>query len=58
MLSLTLMSFVKILLVWILPQTFIGLAIIVLSVGFILVVGGCETIVGNTLGTDAVGTCG
>merc|ERR1712224_280986 len=57
LLSVTLMSFVKILLVLILPQKFIGLAIIVLSTGFIVVAGTCESIVVNTLGQDSTGIC-
>ena len=56
-LSLTVMSFVKIFMVWLLPQTFLGLAIIVMSVGFFVVAGACETIVVNSVGRSAVGVC-
>ena len=56
-LSLTLMSFVKIFLVWVLPQTYLGLAMIILAVGFIVVVSGCEFVVENSFGTTAKVIC-
>ena len=56
-LSLTVMSFVKIFMVWLLPQTFLGLAIIVMSVGFFVMAGACETIITHSVGRSAVGVC-
>ena len=56
-LSLTVMSFVKIFMAWLLPPTFLGFAIIALSIGFIIVAGVCEELVTNTVGDTAVGVC-
>ena len=56
-LSLTVMSFVKIVMVWLLPRNFLGLAIIVMTVGFFVVAGACETIIVNSIGRASVGVC-
>ena len=56
-LSLTVMSFVKIFMVWILPENLLGLAIIVLTVGFFVAAGACETIITNSFGRSALGVC-
>ena len=56
-LSLTVMSFIKIAMVWLLPQNFLGLAIIVMTVGFFVVAGACEAIITNSFGRSALGVC-
>ena len=57
LLSLTLMSFIKILIVWMLPQLFVGTAIIVITVGFLIVYGTCELAL-DDFGADAKSLCG
>ena len=57
-LSLTVMSFVKIFMVWLLPETLLGLAILVMTVGFFVTVGACETIMNNYFGPlSDLGAC-
>ena len=56
-LSVGVMSFVKILMVWIVPKTFLGLAIILMWFGFVIVAGACQEIVSNTVGDAAIGAC-
>ena len=56
-LSSTVMSFVNIFMVWLLPHNFLGLAIIVMYVGFFVVAGACETLVANSVGHSALGVC-
>ena len=56
-LSLGVMAFVKVFMVWLLPSNFLGLAIILLTLGFIVVAGTCEIVVANAVGNDALGVC-
>ena len=56
-LSQAVMSFLKIFMVWVLPKTYLGLAIILFSAGFFIVVGTCEAVVSGTLGSTAVAGC-
>ena len=56
-LSLGVMAFVDVFVVWLVPSTFLGLAIIVLVIGFIVVAATCEMVVSNALGNHAVGVC-
>ena len=56
-LSLTVMSFVKIFMVWLLPETLLGLAILVMTVGFFVAAGACEAVITNSFGRSALGVC-
>ena len=56
-LSQAVMSFLKIFMVWVLPQTYLGLAIILFSAGFIIATVTCEAVVSSTLGSAAVAGC-
>ena len=56
-LSLTLMSFVKIFMVWLLPENLLGPAIMVMTVGFFVSAGACETVITNSFGRSALGVC-
>merc|ERR1712037_788504 len=55
--TLTVMSFIKIAMVWLLPRNFLGLAIIVMTVGFFVMAGACEAIITNSFGRSALGVC-
>ena len=56
-LSLTVMSFVKIAMVWLLPENLLGLAIMVMTVGFFVATGACEAVITNSFGRSALGVC-
>ena len=55
--SLTVMSFVKIFMVWLLPENLLGLAILVMTVGFFVATGACEAVITNSFGRSALGVC-
>lgn len=55
-LSIGVMAFVKVIMVWALPRAFLGFGIIMLSVGFVVVAGICQAAV-KGLGGEETGGC-
>ena len=53
-LSLTVMAFIKIFMVWLLPESILGLAVFVMTLGFFMSAGACEAVVTNAFGHSGV----